>query len=985
MRVMKIVQAGLFAWICSVLPAAGPQAAEAVVQVPKNSQEDRLMLFALTVGGRQVLDAFPGYADGAGGYRLPLGEFSRALGLGIRVGDGAGTGFVRQETEPFNLDLAKGQVRVGGRSLPLDRSRVERMDEDLYVEAALLETWLEVKLSVDPGRAVVGVEALRELPVQAVWARDQRLASLAARPGKASGAQPLPWLDSPYTFWEPPFVNQTLELGGSSATGKGTVSGSTFLAGDLLYMTSTMFFTSREGAVVDNVRGTLARRDPSGGLLGPLGARVVQVGDIHVPSLALIGGNLSGRGFHVGNGLDRWQAAGNRHTFRGDLLPGWTVELHHNDILVAFQTSRADGTYEFPEVPLAFGENAFRLIFIGPEGQRREETRRLDLRQPLTPPGTFLYNAAGTWTGSGPGQYQGEFSYGINRQLEATFALAQVATDPSTSPRRFGTVSLSGYLPGFWAAGTLARDWAGGTAASGTLGTSWGAQSLSLQHTVVGGLRSPEFRSTPDLRSRSRGLLSTDLSRSFALPVQFTLGAGRDRLGGGIHHDRASLQVATHAGGYSFANELVWEQRPGVMDSWGTFRTGWSRAGFGLRGDASYELGGRARFRSLALHANTLNLHPWLLQGRVQRDLLLGENQLGLQLNRNRGRLAVNLKADYAPSTKLTVGLGLQVSLGWEPRSRRYLPSASPMAMGGAVSARSFLDTPEAAGGSVVEGAALSVDGVPRQGLPAPPGIVFQPHLDWGREVAVGLNAGAIEDPFLKSRNLGYRFLPRPGKTVRLDFPMVVSGEISGSARILTARGPRDLAGLALELVDGSGKVCREVASAFDGFFEVTGLLPDTYVLRVAEREADRLNVTLPATRTFAINASGSSFEGVIMLVTPRTTPQPIPPDPVPARVPAPAPDAPVADPLPRPGPAREVGPGNKRMGGLRSRPRVPLARPAGPMPPPPGAEAAAGTAEGRGGLGLFALPVFAIPFAVWLFRIQYRLGKAARNRNERP
>ena len=79
-----------------------------------------------------------------------------------------------------------------------------------------------------------------------------------------------------------------------------------------------------------------------------------------------------------------------RHTFRGDLPEGWEVELYQNRALIGFQQSRPDGLYEFNNVPLVFGLNEFRLVFYGPQGQRREETARFNIAESLTPAGRAL-------------------------------------------------------------------------------------------------------------------------------------------------------------------------------------------------------------------------------------------------------------------------------------------------------------------------------------------------------------------------------------------------------------------------------------------------------------------------------------------------------------------------------------------------------------------------------------------------------------------
>jgi hypothetical protein len=62
------------------------------------------------------------------------------------------------------------------------------------------------------------------------------------------------------------------------------------------------------------------------------------------------------------------QSQFDRQSFRGELPPGWEVELYRGAELLAYAQSRADGLYEFLDVPLLFGLNVFRLELYGPQG-----------------------------------------------------------------------------------------------------------------------------------------------------------------------------------------------------------------------------------------------------------------------------------------------------------------------------------------------------------------------------------------------------------------------------------------------------------------------------------------------------------------------------------------------------------------------------------------------------------------------------------------
>jgi hypothetical protein len=179
---------------------------------------------------------------------------------------------------------------------------------------------------------------------------------------------------------------------------------------------------------------------------------------------------------------------------------------------------------------------------------------------------------------------------------------------------------------------------------------------------------------------------------------------------------------------------------------------------------------------------------------------------------------------------------------------------------------------------------------------------MFQSGLNTNDYAGLTLDTDGMEDPFLKPEHAGLRILPRPGKVARVDIPMVVSGEITGTARIAGPSGTRDLAGLGLELLDERGKRVTAVRSSFDGFFDLLDVPPGHYQLRVLPEEAKRLNVALPEPRFLEIKANGSLHEGIVMKVVSLAPWAPAPlgdlAKPTPA---APGAQPPVAAPIPAP------------------------------------------------------------------------------------
>jgi cell division protein FtsN len=247
------------------------------------------------------------------------------------------------------------------------------------------------------------------------------------------------------------------------------------------------------------------------------------------------------------------------------------------------------------------------------------------------------------------------------------------------------------------------------------------------------------------------------------------------------------------------------------------------------------------------------------------------EDTYQVSVNKAEGRLGVLGTLGWARSTGATVSLQLRMSMGRDPVSGHGFVQAAPLANNGAVSARTFLDSNNNGrldpGEPVLDGAVLQIDGGARPGPLGERAPLFQTGLHTNDYVAVTVDPSGMEDPFLNPAQPGVRILPRPGKVAVVDIPMVVSGEITGVARIKGTRGTRDLAGLALELLDEAGHRAVAVRSSFDGFFEMHDLPPGRYLLRVLPEEAERLGVSLPPPRALEIKPKGSIHDGIVMRV----------------------------------------------------------------------------------------------------------------------
>jgi hypothetical protein len=297
----------------------------------------------------------------------------------------------------FSLDILSGTVVIDGLKQEYDSELVELHREDIFVDTRLLSQWFPADVEFDLSNLLVKVKSREPLPLERRAERELRRGVAMARK-KREGAE-YETIDTPYQWVDWPMVNFSSTAGYTkTAGGDGEITGNYNLlaVGDLMKMGSKLFVSGNQDRGVSLVRFEMGRKDPAGQLLGRLGATEYSFGDIVTQALDDIANPRVGRGARISSFPLERASDFDSINLVGELPLGWEVELYRNEILLDFRVSRADGRYEFEEVPLLFGLNVLTSKFFGPQGQYREETRRVLVGQGQAAPGEFNYKLAVT-------------------------------------------------------------------------------------------------------------------------------------------------------------------------------------------------------------------------------------------------------------------------------------------------------------------------------------------------------------------------------------------------------------------------------------------------------------------------------------------------------------------------------------------------------------------------------------------------------------
>jgi len=861
-----------------------------------SSREPEILLLALRLRDLTLNNDMQALLDGQV-LMLPLRDFAASLEFPIAVDAAArrASGWFLSENRLFSLDLRRGLVIVEGRESAFDVGLAKIFDNDIYVDIRLLAQWLPVDIRYSISELTATVEPRERLPIDERLTREAYRQRVLLRPTDRTN---LSKIELPYQAFSFPTLDVSAETALSrSPSGISGYGNYDLLAnGDLLWMNSEIYLSGNEGSI-SNARVRLQRKDPAGEMLGPLQATEIGLGDISTPQIPLVSNVQLGRGALVSNMPLDMPDEFDRITLDGNLPLGWEVELYRNGILLDFRAATADGRYIIPNIPLLYGVNVLRLVFYGPQGQRREEIRQVRVGTDQMSPGEVRYRFA-------VAQHEERMFEGLrDGRRDARYgqerAMGNVmvgAADWLTLGMNFSTVpTLQGQ-----------RDYAGGTvivatgdvlwrgdavqeSATGGVGGRLSAQTSVLgywvlaEHNVFDRFRSENIglNETTYLESRSRfrteGIL--DLPYAVQIPLSFTL--DDDQYEDGRRDLRLSNRLFYGFDRTSFSNtlNLVQSRRSGDTDRavTGSFLIGGSMWDTRLRGQVNYETA-----PNQAITAASLTFERPLsdrMQARfgVQRSFGDDENTIySTGVSHRFDSFYLGFRAEHDQQRNETLGLfTVSLSMGPDPARGRPWFSSTRAADSGSFVGRMFLDNDgdglydPKAGDKPLPGTRLAVDGRGRGDRANEDGLVMLRGLPAYRETAIGIDRASLGDPFLTAGTPGIKVVPRPGTSPIYDFPVTSTGEIDGTVYRVVGDTAPAIAGAIVQLVAEDGTVVREVRSAYDGFYLFDFVPPGNYAIRVDPGQAKALAIRQETVRSVAIKGDGTVISGQNLVLTP--------------------------------------------------------------------------------------------------------------------
>ncbi len=873
-----------FALVSTVQPGLAV-AAEISVQLGQVKLDSEDLLLCVTdVDNISLSGLLPVFTTRSGVF-LPLGETCRMLELGIAVdiAEKKASGFVARASQPFTLDISASSVRVSGKAYRCDPALIIVMPDDIYVESRLLAEWLSMHIDANRLQSAVSFHPFDPLPLTQRVARERRGSNTWGY-GKENKSE-LPVYKTPYRLLDGASIdlsaNTTLSGNPSKPIGFENTFFSTQISGDILWMNGHLDLSGSPSGL-DNGNLILERADPQGGILGPLGARKIAIGDIH-PDAIPFGSSISGPGIMISNYPFFHSSFFDDVSLKGFLADGWDVELFRNGQLLDYRPSNPENSYSFVKIPLLYDLNELKLVFHGPQGEQRTETHYYNVGTNMMEAGSFSYQLSASDRSRRSLLFEGtedmepmltwKSTIGINRWLTAENYLAASFSD--NDPETIIGMGLNGYMK------MLRVDLQAGYN-PGAGACAWQAGFQTRFRTIGLSFRWQEYDRDWRTISGAGNVLQAWQARLDGihiplLPRGFTLSMGLDRK---TFEEGPAIQTATVSSSirswglnhtHSFSYERTMENGATSDAISGNSYVSMMRGKFSFRAEAGYTILPVNAINNVSFSCETTLPHDWNASSSLGYSPSSGRRVLSLRLSRSMGIFSLGGSCNYGSDGSWSAGFRISTNLSRETAGGRWYANCRSSSNGGAISASAFLDSnrnmKQDEGEALLKDAGFFVNGTSSKVKTGTDGIAFLQQLTANILTDLSIAPATLEELLWVPAHKGIAVVPRPGYPVRAILPVWATGEISGKVWRKKGDISNVNSGIVVEAIDKEGNQVARAISEYDGFYTLKAMPAGDVTVRVSPDQAKKLGVIPPPDKTISIPSRGGFVDNIDLTI----------------------------------------------------------------------------------------------------------------------
>lgn len=868
--------------------------AEDVTQAAKQNpiqwdqfNEDDLRILQVKLGKYELEDVITAYQTPDGLY-IPLGVFSQITGLAIKVNPDKGfaEGFILDESRHFILDGRRREITISGKTSVLDKDDIKLRQDDIYLAESVYQKFFPVKIDVDLYASYIFIKPTEPFPLQKRKEREEKIEKIKSRHGNI--ARHYPEIPTDYKPYDVPFIDQSLGLSVKQdplGDVTSSLSYSTYMTSDLANMESSLYLSGTSDEALQSYRLSFSKHDPDAGLLGGLAATSYSFGSVNLIGTDLVSNNETGLlGATVSNFPTNQQLNFDKHTFQGDLLPGWQVELYQNNALIGYITEQdtrsssptktqyyENGQYVFEDIPLLFGSNYFRLVFYGPHGETKEENYSFVLNQSLTKAGQYHYRVGMAADDTLPGNHsQVHYDYGLNKYLTAQANVSSLPL-PDGQQHDYLSMGLAGFSNSIFAKLNSISDTAGGSALDLTAQSRIFGINVSLDYATLDNFLSEAYYYPSNrLINKSSVRLDTAIPKTFLPRLPLTFEYKTQEFENGNTHNEFSNRISSYANRLAITNELrsIEDSISGSSQS-GLLQISSHQYRYTVRGDIYYDIAPKSQVSSIALSYTGKNLGAYYFDLGISHTNDYDQYLFGV--HKTRGKYAFDVNLSSKTNGEIALTTTMSTNFGYDRRKENWFNTSRPIASKGAASLDVFLDEngnrihdPEEKG---LDNVTLEVNGVRKPDTTGEDGTLLLTELPIYEHVDFSVASDSLADPLWIPEVPGINAVLRPGYVLQYSFPIMQTGEVDGTVYLKDAKGKTKAVGdVVLEVVDSDGKVVSTAKSAYDGFYVLSKIPVGDYSIRVSQKQLDRLGIRANS-RSIKLTQENLFYNGIDLIV----------------------------------------------------------------------------------------------------------------------
>ncbi len=786
-------------------------------------------------------------------------------------------GWFLNESRIFFLDYAHQMVVVGGVSKPLEPGSVIATEDGPCVKLKTLSSWFPVNFTYQPKDGIVTLESRERLPLEQRLERENLRAQISRNvtpheDEKLTKAQRIP-----YRWINIPTIDLSASLSVNHDNGKTrfTPIYNVAAVGELAKMTAEALLFSGTNGKPDALRLRLFRFDSAGKVFNKIpGITEFTLGDVSSGTNTLATSGGRGRGVSVSTYPANIPQEYDRTTLRGDMPKGWDAELYRNGSLLAFVEPNDTGRYEFKDVPVLFGENAFKIVLYGPQGQRKEILTALNTGNIIAPRGKIYARAS---------VLQSDLNL-IDISHKPTGGLVDRGTVRVDADVRTGLLknlslgtSVDSYVSGgerLWYGGLstqtsigltgleleAVKKSSGGLALQGLISRRFNAVGVRLRYArFLDGFTSD--RVDANTVSRFDGSVDGSIKLGNDVIIPASVRARYETFNQGSARLEINQQTSFGVRSARLSNELNLVNQNGATGLNGQLLFNTHLGNYNVRTQSAYTVTPTPKFLDIQASFDKAPddySKKWFYSGSLGWGFASKVASASIGANRRLDRFTIGVNA--LADTRGVVGFGLNIStsFGREPIYNRWRETANALGNSGSVVARVFEDS-DGSGrfgpdSRIIQGARFSVEAGNQVRNISRGGVTVIDGLAPYTAINFRVDPESLDNPdLIQPDEINTAIIPRPGTMGIIDIPLRINGSIEGQVDIGAGSNKRPQGGLNIEILDANGKVIKKGRSEYDGYFLIPGVPIGKYTVRVAADQLKILELATPQVKPVEI------------------------------------------------------------------------------------------------------------------------------------